>query len=301
MRHNMEAEQLDGSDYMEALQLSADGCSDRNTDVDVEQLSASVSHLTMQSKEQQQQLSICISSTTEEEEDADDDASCITISDTSEDEDQQQPDPEPDSMAVSERQAEQEPQQPQPILTSDKVERIEAFLRDIERHGGDNTPPSSLNSTSASARRRSQIALADTESMTRPNTEEDWQPAAAAGALNPRPIDSSKRLSGDDTVLDMDSSKRLADDATGANTLSSLEPESPELKSISQRLASNDTELSTECSNSTLQEEEEDEPIPEESIEIPETGSEGEASPPRRSSSSSSSGDYEYEQPSVQL
>ncbi|KAH8289108.1 hypothetical protein KR054_000555 [Drosophila jambulina] len=274
MRDNLEAkEQLDGSDYMEALQLSAD--------LDVEQLSESVSHLTVHSKEQQpeqQQVSICISSTTEEDE-----ASCITISDTSEDEEQEQPDPEPDSMAVSEREAQAEPQ---PILTSDKVQRIEAFLRDVERHGGEHTPPSSLSSSS-SARRRSQIALADTESMTTPNTDEDWLPAASST----RPIDSSKRLADDDTVLDMDSSssKRLADDATVDNTLS------PELKSISQRLASNETEL-----NSTLQEEEEqeeDEPVPEESIEIPETGSEGEATPQRPSSGSS----YDYEAPSVQV
>ncbi|XP_020806197.1 uncharacterized protein LOC110182493 isoform X1 [Drosophila serrata] len=297
MRDNLETEQLDGSDYMEALQLSADGCSQQNTDVDVERLSASISHLTVQSKEQQQpqQVSICISSTTEED---DDDASCITISDTSEDEAQEQPDPEPDSMAVSEREPEQAPQS---MLTSDKVQRIEAFLRDVKRHGGDHTPPSSL-SCSSSARRRSQIAIADTESMTTPNTDEDWQPAESS----PRPIDSSKRLADDDTVLDMDSSKRLADDATEANTLSSLDPESPEVKSISQRLASNDTELNTMCShddshNSTLQEE--DEPIPEESIEIPETCSEGEATPPRPSSgsSSSSSGDYDYEAPSVQV
>ncbi|KAH8315102.1 hypothetical protein KR059_008522 [Drosophila kikkawai] len=288
MRDNLETEQLDGSDYMDALQLSA------NTDVDVEQLSASVSHLTMHSKQEQQQqpqqVSICISSTTEE-----DDA--ITISDTSEDEDQEQADPEPDSMAVSEREPEPAPQS---ILTSDKVQRIEAFLRDVERHVGDHTPPSSLAS-SYSARRRSQIALADTESMTTPHTdEEDWEQP-------PRPIDSSKRLADDDTVLDMDSSKRLADDATEANTLSSqsLEPESPEIKSISQRQAGNDTEL-----NSTLQDEEaeEDEPIPEESIEIPETGSEGEeegeaeaVASPLRPSSSSSSSSGNYETPSVQV
>ncbi|KAH8236046.1 hypothetical protein KR038_011324 [Drosophila bunnanda] len=315
MRDNLETEHLDGSDYMEALQLSADGCSQQNTDVDVERLSESISHLTMQSKEQQQpqQVSICISSTTEEDGDAcsGDDASCITISDTSEDEGQEQPDPEADSMAVSEREPEPAPQ---PLLTSDKVQRIEAFLRDVERLGGDHTPPSSFSS-SFSARRRSQIAEADTESMTTPNTDEDWQPAES----NPRPIDSSKRLAdddtvldvdsskrlvNDDTVLDMDSSKRLADDATEANTLSSLEPESPEVKSISQRLANNHTELNTMCSpershNSTLQEE--DEPIPEESIEIPETSSEGEATPPRPSSGSSSSGEYDYEAPSVQV
>lgn len=296
MRDNLETEDLDGSDYMDALQISADGCSQQNTDVDVERLSASISHLSVQPKTEEepqpQQVSICISSTTEEGASSDDDAaSCITISDSSEDE--QEPEPEPDSMAVSEREAEALP--PPPVLTSDKVQLIEAFLRDVERHGGAHSP-SSLSSSSS--KRRSQIAEADTESMTTPNTDEDWQPAPA----NRRPIDSSKLLADDDTVLD--SSKRLADDATEANTLSSADLESPEPKGISKRLASNDTELNTMCSNdsggshiSTLQE---DEPIPEESIEIPETCSEGEASPQKPSSGSSSSGG-DYEQPSVQV
>ncbi|XP_016948764.1 germ cell nuclear acidic protein isoform X1 [Drosophila biarmipes] len=279
---------LDGSDYMDALQLS---CSQ---DVgDVEHLSTGISNLTVQEPEQppKQEISICISSTTEENESA----SCITISDSSDDEAEPLP---PDSMAVSDRTPATDPDQeviPPPMLSTVKVQRIEAFLRDVsmerremERNGP--LTPSPLSS----AKRQSRIAEADTESMSPP--DEDWQPPVS------RPIDSSKRLADNETQVDticsadmtrLDSSKRLADDETDANTLGSgdLEP-----RDSSKRLADNETELNTLCSdssgshNSTLHEEQ---PVPEESIEIPETSSEGEPTPQKPSSGSSTSGEDE--------
>lgn len=150
---NTEDTELDNSDYMEALQLSADGCSQDVANVgDVELLSAGISNLKVQPINEEHsakpEISICISSTTEENVSGDDDAaSCITISDSSEDE--QEPLP-PDSMAVSEREIVANPGQediPQPMLTTEKVQRIEAFLRDvsIERRemewNGPLTPP----------------------------------------------------------------------------------------------------------------------------------------------------------------
>jgi len=276
---------LDGSDYMDALQLS---CS--QDVVDVEHLSTGISNLTVQEPQQppKQDISICISSTTEEE---DGGASCITISDSSEDEDEPLP---PDSMAVSDRTADQEVIPP-PMLSTDKVQRIEAFLRDvsIERREMEQNGPLTPSPISCT-KRQSRIAEADTESMSPP--DEDWQPPVT------RPIDSSKRLADNETQVDticsadmtrLDSSKRLADDETEANTLGSgdLEP-----TDSSKRLAHNDTELNTLGSdsssshNSTLHEEQ---PVPEESIEIPETSSEGELTPQKPSSGSSTSGEDE--------
>ncbi|KAH8314963.1 hypothetical protein KR074_005938 [Drosophila pseudoananassae] len=274
-------EDLNGSEYMDALQLSGDD------NQEVEHLSSRISNLTMQPKAQQMkqpEVSICISSTTEEDTDAN--ASCITISSDSSQDDQEHEKAAPDSMAVSERLAELDADQepiPAPVLTTSKVQRIEAFLRDVsferremERHGL--KTPSPFSSTK---REKSRLASADTESMP---TDEDWLPAKT------RPIDSSKRLADNETEVDticsavdetrMDSSKRLADDETEANTLGS-----EDLRDSSKRLADNDTELNTICSdNSTLHD---DEPIPDESIEIPETASESEASPQKPSSSNS--------------
>ncbi|XP_017065913.1 uncharacterized protein LOC108104387 isoform X2 [Drosophila eugracilis] len=291
---------LNGSDYMDALQLSADGCSQ---DVgDVEHLSAAISNLTMQTTEQQQpsnpEVSICISSTTEENDigdDDDDDASCITISDSSEDENEPVP---PDSMAVSDRITVTDADQeviPPPMLTTDKVQRIQAFLRDvsIERHEIERNGPPTL-SPSSFTKRQSRLAEAETESMS--FTDDDWKPPVT------RPIDSSKRLADDETQVDticstnvtrLDSSKRLADDETQANTLGS---DDWEPSNSSKRLADNDTEINTLCSdnscshNSTIHEEQ---PVPTDSIEIPETCSEGEPTPQKRSSGSSISGEDE--------
>ncbi|XP_070132624.1 germ cell nuclear acidic protein isoform X2 [Drosophila bipectinata] len=278
-----EQEDLDGSEYMDALQLSGDD------NQEVEHLSSRISNLTMQPKEQatkQPEVSICISSTTEEGEDTDDNESCITISSDSSQDDQEHEKAAPDSMAVSDRLAELDADQepiPAPVLTTSKVQRIEAFLRDVsferremERNGV--KTPSPFPSTK---REKSRLASADTESMP---TDEDWLPAKT------RPIDSSKRLADNETEVDticsaadenrMDSSKRLADDETEANTLGS-----EDLRDSSKRLADNDTELNTICSdNSTLHD---DEPIPDESIEIPETASESEASPQKPSASNS--------------
>ncbi|XP_016982504.1 uncharacterized protein LOC108046995 isoform X2 [Drosophila rhopaloa] len=282
---------LDSSDYMDALQLSGDGCSQDVADPDVEQMSAGISNLTMQPKEQQlpsnQETSICISSTTDEN------ASCITISDSSEDEDEDEPLP-PDSMAVSDRALNSDQEAiPPPTLTNEKVQRIEAFLRDVSmkrREMEQNGPqtPSPLSST----KHQSRLAEADTESMS-PN-DEDWQPPVT------RPIDSSKRLADNETLVDticsaevtqLDTSKRLADDETEANTLASEDLKS---RDGSKRLAENDTELNTLCSNShnsTLNDEEQ--PVPEEPVEIPETSSEGEPTPKKPSPASSISGENE--------
>ncbi|XP_026837990.1 uncharacterized protein LOC6555709 isoform X2 [Drosophila erecta] len=294
--------ELDNSDYMEALQLSADGCSQNVDDVgDVEILSAGISNLKVQSTKPE--ISICISSTTEENISGDDDAaSCITISDSSEDEEEPLP---PDSMTVSERESVPNPGQeniPPPMLTTEKVQRIEAFLRDvsIERHemecNGPLTPPPLLSS-----KRQSRLAEAETESMS--PTDEDWQPPVT------RPIYNSTQLANDDTqvnticsadVTRLDSSKRLADDETEANTLGSedLEP-----TDSSKRLAGNDTELNTLCSDNSGTHDQtihDKEPLPDESIEIPETSSEGEPTPQRASSGSSTS-EEDDEHDSIQV
>ncbi|SPP78426.1 uncharacterized protein LOC117580732 isoform X1 [Drosophila guanche] len=283
---------IEGSEYMEALQLSGDGCTQprrSQTPVDVEALATQVTNLTMEQRVPQPEISICISSTTEEggddddDDDDDSDASCITISDSSEDEA-----PPPESMAVSDRMSGTDPHQEPiaaPILTNDQVQRIEAFLRDVSnerREMGDKEFPMTPSPLS-SARRRSRLADADTESMA--TTDEDWMPS--------RPIDSSQRLANNETELatfcsadlaGLASSKRLADDDTELNTLSS--EDAARVESSSKRLADDDTEVNTLCSSdSTLNE---DEPIPDVSIEIPETGSEGEPTPPRPSSSSAS-------------
>ncbi|XP_017055050.1 uncharacterized protein LOC108097331 isoform X2 [Drosophila ficusphila] len=278
---------INSSDYMDALQLS---CSQDAPGLD--NLSGGISSLRVQTKEQQlppkPEIPICISSSTEEH---DDDASCITISDSSEDEGEPLP---PDSMAVSDR-APDPDQEPitHPILTTEKVQRIEAFLRDVSIERRDMERNGSLTpSPLSSSRRQSRLAEADTESMS--PTDDDFQPVAT------KSMEDSKRLADIDTQIDticsaditqLDSSKRLADNETEANTMGSedLEPQDS-----SKRLADNDTELNTLCSkssvsnNSTLHEEQ---PISDESIEIPETSSEGEPTPQKPSSGSSTSGD----------
>ncbi|EDX00938.2 uncharacterized protein LOC6523958 [Drosophila yakuba] len=292
----------DNSDYMEALQLS---CSQDVADVgDVELLSAGISNLNVQPLNEEHstkpEISICISSTTEENISGDDDdaASCITISDSSEDEEEPLP---PDSMAVSERESVPNPERediPPPMLTTEKVQRIEAFLRDvsIERRemewNGPLTP-----SPLSSSKRQSRLAEAETESMS--PTDEAWQPPVT------RPIYNSTQLANNDTQANticsadsfrFDSSKRLADNETEANTLGSedLEP-----TDSSKRLADNDTELNTLCSDSSgthdsTIHDNDDDPVPNESIEIPETSSEGEHTPQRASSGSSTSGGDEH-------
>ncbi|KAH8281227.1 hypothetical protein KR018_000136 [Drosophila ironensis] len=253
---------LDASDYMDALQMSAEN----SQDVDVE----GISHLGVNAKPE---ASICISDSEDDSEE-----SCITISSESGAEEEQEAGPE--SMAVSEREQNPEPELdadqealPPPVLTTSKVQRIEAFLRDVSL---EQKQLERLQATTG--REHSRLASADTESMP---TEEDWA--------------DSKRLAHNDTEVDtivtdhgeltrLDGSKRLADDETEANTLESedLAAGAAELDS-SKRLKDNDTEVNTDCSmDSTLHGS--GDPVPEESIEIPETASESEGSPEKQPS-----------------
>ncbi|XP_034490288.1 acidic repeat-containing protein [Drosophila innubila] len=311
----------DVSDYMEALQLSGDGCTQRTLDADVEQLSTEVSNLTMQPKakqQPQQEISICITTTTEDE----DENSCITISDTSDsecdpaqgrnDERQEQVEVE-ESMAVSEQPAGELLGLP---LTTDKAERIEAFLRDVsfERRRG-------FADISTDQLHHSRLASADTESMSQ-DIDCTQLPSSPAFHSTKRPLDSSKLLADDETVVNTvcseelleadqepepDSSKRLAANDTEVNTMCS--EEQLEQKS-SKRLAANDTEVNTPESldeslaelsgqHSTLNDVD-----PNESITIPETCSEAEQSPARPSSATSTgTGETETEAvtPAIQV
>ncbi|KAM8720349.1 hypothetical protein ACLKA7_006400 [Drosophila subpalustris] len=257
--HTPKSTQLsqDVSDYMEALQLSGDGFTQRTLDMDgdadVEKLSTQVSNLTMQPKEAlqpQQEISICITSTTEEEEEEDED-SCITISDTSGSECDPAQVPEEqlvveESMAVSEQQ----------IcltgvpLTIDKTERIQAFLRDVsfERHEMERR--GSADVSVGDQLLHSRLASADTESMSQGDIDCTQFPSSPVASSSKRPLDSSKLLADNETEVNTlcsedlvepgpDSSKRLADNDTEVNTLSSEEQES------SKRLADNDTEVNT--------------------------------------------------------
>ncbi|XP_030245234.1 polycomb protein Asx isoform X1 [Drosophila navojoa] len=254
--------QLDVSDYMETLHMS---CTQQTIDVDVEALSTQVTNLTMQSEKRlPQEESICISSTTAESDD--DSASCITISDSSVSEHGQQQtvdkEPEQTSMAVSEQLPPTAPN-----LSNAKVQRIEAFLRDVsfERHeilrrgctdmSGDIT----------------RLASADTESMSIGDVDctellsvSQWQADSSkrladndteiGPTCSEEQVDSSKRLADNDTEVNtvcseeqVDSSKRLADNDTEVNTELNTVCSEEEVNS-SKRLANNDTEVNTVCS-----------------------------------------------------
>ncbi|KAH8397794.1 hypothetical protein KR222_001786 [Zaprionus bogoriensis] len=257
--------QLDASDYMETLQLSADGCTqqtDTDVDLDVEGLSTQVSNLTMQAK--QPELSICISSTTEEAESNESDAeSCITISDTSVSESEQEP-PAPSARQAG-AEAEAQPQQdatmavseqldlPVPPLSHDKVQRIEAFLRDVSFERHEMIRRGYADETGEL--RHSRLESADTESMS-PDGDSTHMtttsPPCTPSRIASKDLDSSKRLADNETEVntqcsslpaEQDSSRRLADNETEVNTLCSAEQDS------SRRLADNETEVNTLCSS----------------------------------------------------
>ncbi|XP_062138352.1 germ cell nuclear acidic protein isoform X2 [Drosophila sulfurigaster albostrigata] len=210
-----ESTQLDVSDYMEVLQLSGDGCTQRSEYVDVEQLSTQVSNLRVQPKEE---VSICISSTTEEanDEEDDDNESCITISDSETEQDKQeekQKEQEKPSMAISEQSA-------AIAVPSNKLQLLEAFLRDVsferremERRG--------IVDMSSDQLLHSRIASADTESMSQ-DIDITRLPTCS------RPLDSSRLL---------------ADNETEANTVCSEEQQELEDPQPScRRLANDETE-----------------------------------------------------------
>lgn len=255
-----ELSQHDASEYMEVLQLSADGCTQEQTqDVDVEGLSVQVSNLTMEPKPRQPEVSICISSTTEERQS--DEESCITISDTS------VSDGEPEAPAKEKSPEEQDAtmavsEQLNPVvpLSNDKVQRIEAFLRDVsfERHemirrGIEDD---------AGEFRNSRLESADTESMSEDvDSTRMSSPPCTPSRIWCEPSsrqerDHSKRLADDETEvntvcsLDQDSSKRLADNETEANTVCSSEPVQQD---SSRRLADNETEANTVCSSDPVE------------------------------------------------
>lgn len=300
--------QLDVSDYMEALQLSGDGCTQRTLDidgdVDVEQLSTKVSNLTMQQETKQQphqEISICITSTTEDED------SCIIISDTSRSEvdpDEQKVLTEEEQLVVEESMAVGE----QPLfptgdllgasLATEKVERIQAFLRDVsfERH---EMLRRGLPDMSANELLHSHLASADTESMSQ-DIDSTHLSTSPAFSSTKRPLDCSKLLADNETEVNTvcseifvepepDSSKRLADNDTEVNTICSDEQLEQD---NSKRLAANDTEVNTldmdeslaelSAQHSTLNDID-----PNESIIVPETSCETEQSPARPSSATS--------------
>ncbi|KAH8414695.1 hypothetical protein KR215_000120 [Drosophila sulfurigaster] len=276
-----ESTQLDVSDYMEVLQLSGDGCTQRSEYVDVEQLSTQVSNLRVQPKEE---VSICISSTTEEandeDEEDDDNESCITISDSETEQDKQeekQKEQEKTSMAISEQSA-------AIAVPSNKLQLLEAFLRDVsferremERRG--------IVDMSSDQLLHSRIASADTESMSQ---DIDITRLSTCS----RPLDSSRLLADNETEVntELNESKRLADNETEANT---------ELNE-SKRLADNETEANTVCSEEQQEledpqpscrrlanDETEDQSVADDTI--PETSSEAEHSPVRSRTESASS------------
>lgn len=270
----------DVSDYMEALQLSGDGCTQRSLVLDVEALSTQVSNLTMQpEKKLLQEVSICISSTTEEGDD-DDSESCITISDTSDSvhaqqlEQAKQPpaeeQPQETSMTVSGQLVPTAAELLPDPLSKDKVKLIEAFLRDVSFERRKRIQRGQADMSAEHTR----LASADTESMSQLDVDLTQLPSCLT-----TPTSTPK--------AQLDSSKRLADNDTEINTLCS--EERFELDN-SKRLASNDTEVNTpdqevplsELSGqqSTMNEVRLDETIPE-------TSSEVEQSPPRPRSSSS--------------
>lgn len=325
--------QLDVSDYMEALHMS---CTQQTIDVDVEAISTQVSNLTMQPERRlPQEQSICISSTTAESDD--DSASCITISDSSVSEHgvQQAVDKEPEqtSMAVSEQLPPTAPN-----LSNVKVQRIEAFLRDvsferreIQRRGcadmlGDIT----------------RLASADTESMSIGDVDctellsvSQWQADDSGKRLaendkeigptcSEEQVDSSKRLADNDTEVNtvcseeqVDNSKRLADNDTEVNTELNTVCSEAEMNS-SKRLADNDTEVNTVCSKDSSKRLANDDtevntpdlevPLSDVSGQlttldetIPETSSELEHSPPRPASVSSAEPEESQHSAAIQV
>ncbi|KAH8387218.1 hypothetical protein KR093_005635, partial [Drosophila rubida] len=280
-----ESTQLDVSDYMEVLQLSGDGCTQRteHSDVDVERLSTQVSNMTMQPKE----VSICISSTTEdasENDDDNDEDSCITISDS--ETEQQQPEEqaeEPQSMAISEQPI---PRTDAVALPTNKLQLMEAFLRDVSferremlRRG--------IADLSTDQLTHSRVASADTESM----SQDIDITRLSLCSRSSRPLDSSKLLADNETEVNTlleDSSKRLADNETEANTVCSEE----QLELSCRRLAHDDTEEQPLSDHNTVQDD-----------TIPETSSESEQSPVRSRTASASSAETEGElgTPAIQV
>lgn len=310
--------QLDASECMEVLQLSADGCTQQQTqdvDVDVEGLSVQVSNLTMEAQPKQPlpEISICISSTTEEGTEFGEE-SCITISDSS------VSDNEPEVSAREEPSAKEQDatmavsEQLNPVLplTSDKVQRIQAFLRDVSFERHEMIRRGIADETGEI--RNSRLESADTESMSQDvdSTHMDSPPCTPSRIWcepsNNQERESSKRLADDETEAntEQDSSRRLADDETEANTVCSSEQTEQD---SSKRLADNETEANTVCSSEPVErdtsrrladnETEVNTPPdleatltdadPNESVFIPETSCEAEleASPVRSSSASS--------------
>lgn len=310
--------QLDASDYMEVLQLSADGCTQQQTqdvDVDVEGLSVQVSNLTMEAQPKQPlpEISICISSTTEEGTESGEE-SCITISDSSISDNEPEvsereelPAKEQDAaMAISEQ------LNPVVPLTSDKVQRIQAFLRDVSFERHEMIRRGIADETGEI--RNSRLESADTESMSQdvdsthmdsppctpsriwcePSNNQEREPSKRLAddetEANTEEQDSSRRLADDETEAntvccleqtEQDSSKRLADNETEANTVCSSEPVE---RDSSRRLADNETEVNTPDLEATLTDAD-----PNESVFVPETSCEAELDPsPVRPSSASS-------------
>ncbi|EDV95266.1 uncharacterized protein LOC6569447 [Drosophila grimshawi] len=283
-QQSSKASRDDVSDYMETLQLSADGCTQRtvdaDADADVERLSTQVYNLTV--KPEIPQISICISSTTEEDLDDDDDdddndndKSCITISDTSDSEcapaeeqpaNHQEPETEP-GMTVSGQVATTAAPEPQAVhLSNGKVQRIEAFLRDVsfERRAMIRRGQMALSGD------HTRLASADTESMSLLDVDCTQLPSDMATITTTHTSEPNEQLN---------NSKRLADNDTEMNTLCSSE-EQLETDS-SKRLAHDDTEVNTPDM---------DEPMSDSTHldqTIPETSTELEPSPARPSSSSS--------------
>lgn len=310
--------QLDASECMDVLQLSSDGCTQQQTqdvDVDVEGLSVQVSNLTMEARPKQTlpEISICISSTTEEGTESGEE-SCITISDSS------VSDNEPEVSAREEPSAKEQDATPavseqlNPVvsLPSDKVQRIQAFLRDVSFERHEMIRRGIADETGEI--RNSRLESADTESMSQDvdSTHMDSPPCTPSRIWcepsNNQERESSKRLADDETEAntEQDSSRRLADDETEANTVCSLEQTEQD---SSKRLADNETEANTVCSSEPAErdssrrladnETEVNTPPdlettlsdadPNESVFIPETSCEAEleASPVRPSSASS--------------
>ncbi|XP_030380710.1 uncharacterized protein LOC115628676 [Scaptodrosophila lebanonensis] len=247
---------LDRSDYMEPLQLSAGG----SQEIEIEVLSQQVSNLTMQPRQQPKKevlanhISICISSSSAEdgvEEDEDDDDSCITISDSE----------DGNVMETSEQQLTQLP--PVIPLNEDKLQRIEAFLHDvsIERHqmlqrGADAVD---LQNSPLAEHIHTTLANADTESMSLllSAAEAEFETSGNAEWLPQRPSQPTRR----------DSSKRLADNDTEPNTLCSEE--------LGEQLSLEDTLNETPPAGQA-------DVNLDESLTIPETSSEFEESPQRQ-------------------
>ncbi|XP_017871435.1 PREDICTED: protein phosphatase 1 regulatory subunit 12A isoform X2 [Drosophila arizonae] len=324
--------QLDVSDYMETLHMS---CTQQTIDVDVEALSTQVTNLTMQpEKGLPPEQSICISSTTAESDD--DSASCITISDSSVSEhgEQQTVDREPEqtSMAVSEQLPPTAPN-----LSNVKVQRIEAFLRDVSFERREIQRRGCADMSGDITR----LASADTESMSIGDVDctellsvSQWQADSSkrladndteiGPMCSEEQVDSSKRLAHNDTEVNtvcseeqVDGSKRLADNDTEVNTELNTVCSAEEVNS-SKRLADNDTEVNTVCSEDSSKRLANDDtevntpdlevPLSDVSGQqttldetIPETSSELEHSPPRPVSASSAEPEESVHSAAIQV